>query len=154
MFSFYLTIFLGSDPDILVEKKIKEVKKGKDENFDFLDIEKNSQDGFVLGTMAIMAATPTFESDLPDLGSKSNASNVQLVKDNTTINLQSVAIDKLEISSTDGTTIVEKDNEISPCVVCHKKFKSKSCMNKHLRSVHAGLSDLFNYYFCMPLSII
>lgn len=28
------------------------------------------------------------------------------------------------------------DGEISNCVVCDKRFKSKACLNKHMRSVH------------------
>lgn len=35
---------------------------------------------------------------------------------------------------TDGNT--NGDTEISICVVCDKRFKSKPCLNKHMRSVH------------------
>lgn len=130
-----MNYFFNSDPDILIEKKIKDIKKGKDdskENFDFSDVEKNSQDGFPMGAAAPLPKTPSFESDLNyvDVG---NA--VPALK-------EVVSLDKLEISSSDGALTVEKDNEISSCVVCDKKFKSKSCMNKHLRSVHAGMFSL------------
>lgn len=132
---------LYSDPDILIEKKVKDMKKSKDdskENFDFSDVEKNSQDGFSMVGQPIttLPEIPSFETELENLSVGS--SNMAPV--NQVISLQTVSMDKLEISSFDGasSTVVEKDNEISSCVVCDKKFKSKSCMNKHLRSVHAG----------------
>lgn len=135
-----------SDPDILLEKKVKEIKKSKDdskENFDFLDIDKNSQDGFLVGAIgsATIPETPSIE---PELCDKGVASNVPVLKD-AAGNLPLVSMDKLEINSPDGalTAVAEKDNETSPCVVCDKKFKSKSCMNKHLRSVHAGWFQTF-----------
>lgn len=137
-----IDFILYSDPDILIEKKVKDIKKGKDdskENFDFSDVEKNSQDGFLMVGQSIstMPEIPSFETELKNVSVGS--SNVTPV--NQVISLQTVSMDKLEISSSaDGasSTVVEKDNEISSCVVCDKKFKSKSCMNKHLRSVHAG----------------
>lgn len=73
----------------------------------------------------------------PDLNKFCIENNMSIVKEVAT--LQTVSLDKLEINSSDcGTTNAEKDIEISSCVVCDKKFKSKSCMNKHLRSVHSG----------------
>lgn len=120
----------------MIEKKVKDIKRGKDdskENFDYSDTEKNSQDGFLLGTIASMPET-SFDSDLNKFCIENN---MPIVKEVATS--QTVSLDKLEISSSDGgTSIAEKDIEISSCVVCDKKFKSKSCMNKHLRSVHAG----------------
>lgn len=126
-----------------MEKKVKEVKKSKDdskENHDFSDIDKNSQDGFLVGatiSSATIQETPTFEQDFCDIGV---SSSLPMLNDT----LPLVSMIKLEINSPDGT-IAEKDNETSSCVVCDKKFKSKSCMNKHLRSVHAGLffDDIF-----------
>lgn len=132
---------LYSDPDILIEKKVKDMKKSKDdskENFDFSDVEKNSQDGFSMVGQPIttLPEIPSFETELENLSVGSS----YMAPVNQVISLQTVSMDKLEISSFDGasSTVVEKDNEISSCVVCDKKFKSKSCMNKHLRSVHAG----------------
>lgn len=83
-----------------------------------------------------MPEIPSFETELKNLSVGSN--NVAPV--NQVVSLQTVSMDKLEINSSDGgtSTVIEKDNEISSCVVCFKKFKSKSQMNKHLRSVHAG----------------
>lgn len=40
-----------------------------------------------------------------------------------------------------------KDDRLSACIVCQKKFKSKSCMNKHLRSVHTGSLNSFLFIF-------
>lgn len=116
----------------MIEKKVKDIKKPKDdskENYDLSDIEKNSQDGFLIGNM--MPDTPSYE---PDLSNLAIASSMPLVKE-INGNLQTVALDKLEITSSD---LSDKDGEICACVVCEKKFKSKSCMNKHLRNVHAG----------------
>lgn len=123
----------------MVEKKVKETKKTKDdskENLDFSDIDKNSQDGFLVGTIgsAAIQETPTFEQDFCDRG----VSNCLPILNDTGGTLPLVSMVKLEINSPDGI-IAEKDNETSSCIVCDKKFKSKSCMNKHLRSVHAGL---------------
>lgn len=129
-----------------MEKKIKDIKKGKDdskENFDFSDIEKNSQDGFLLGTsIGSMPDTPSFEPDLCNLGL---GNPVQEVKEPVGL-LPAVSLEKLDINSSDSA-VIEKDNEASSCIVCDKKFKSKSCMNKHLRSVHAGwlFSHLNNF---------
>lgn len=120
-----------------MEKKIKEIKKSKDdskENFDLSDIEKNSQDGFLVGIMSALPETPLFESDLCKIAIPSSVPAVKEVA----ATAQPVSLEKLEISPPESVSI-EKDSEISSCVVCEKKFKSKSCMNKHLRSVHAGL---------------
>lgn len=144
LFSPDLVFFFCSEPDILVEKKVKENKKGKDdskENFDFSDVEKNSQDGFLMTALGTTSDTATcFESDSCNVGvGNSGMGNSMPVVKDAVANVQAVALDKLEIGSPDGTTTAEKDNEISTCIVCEKKFKSKSCMNKHLRSVHSGL---------------
>lgn len=116
-----------------MEKKVKEIKKGKDdskENFDLSDIEKNSQDGFLLG---VISEAPSFETDLCSIDFDSNLSTIK----ETTASLEAVCLDNQDNNLIDSAT-VEKEAEISSCVVCDKKFKSKSCMNKHLRSVHAG----------------
>lgn len=139
-------MYFRSDPDVLIDKKIKEIKKVKDdskENFDFMDIEKNSHDGFLAGAIGTMSEmSPFFAPDLCNIGVLSSIPDVR----DTAEDLQLVGLDKLEIGTPDGATTVEKDNEISSCVVCEKKFKSKSCMNKHLRSVHAGLLLYHDYY--------
>lgn len=121
---------------MLVEKKVKEMKKVKDdskENFDLSDIEKNSQDGFLLGMMASMPETPSFETDLCNIDFGNNVSTVKEATDS----FEAVSLDKQDSNLTEPVT-AEKEIEISSCIVCDKKFKSKSCMNKHLRSVHAG----------------
>lgn len=137
-----MCIIHSSKPDILVEKKVKDIKKGKDdskENFDLSDIEKNSQDGFLLSVIGSMPEAPSFESDLCNVNFNGNVSTTI---QEATVNLQAVVLDKSpEINNTGvdaARTAAEKELEISSCVVCDKKFKSKSCMNKHLRSVHAG----------------
>lgn len=35
----------------------------------------------------------------------------------------------------------------SPCIVCQKIFKSRSCLNKHLRNVHTGTSAFSTFFF-------
>lgn len=37
-----------------------------------------------------------------------------------------------------GAADSAKSDGPSPCIVCKKIFKSKSCLNKHLRNVHTG----------------
>lgn len=136
--AFMQICFSSSDPDVLVEKKVKDVKKTKDdskENFDLSDIEKSSQDGFLVGAVGSLPETLSFESDLSNIGI---ASNVQATKENIAT-IQAVSLEKLEINSPDSAT-TENNNQTSACIVCNKTFKSKSCMNKHLRSVHTGLS--------------
>lgn len=143
----------------MIEKKVKDIKKGssggKDdskENFDLSDIEKNSQDGFLLGVIGgPMPETPTFETDLCNVAF-TNTADVSTVQDttlslpikqeikqemNNTTTVTATTVDTVRVATTAAE--VEKEVEISSCVVCDKKFKSKSCMNKHLRSVHAGL---------------
>lgn len=135
---------------------MKEIKKGgkedSKENFDLSDMEKNSQDGFLLGAIGAMPETPTFETDLCNVAFSTIASTIQ----DAPLSLPIKQEIKQEIISTVDTVraataasaaaaAAEKDVEISSCVVCDKKFKSKSCMNKHLRSVHAGLSTLSVY---------
>ena len=126
----------------MIEKKVKDIKKVKEDSkeiFDLSDIEKNSQDGYLLSVISSMPETPSFETDLCSVGFSSNASTIQ----EATVSLQAVTLDNQEINNTILNSVEsvkqEKEIEISSCVVCDKKFKSKSCMNKHLRSVHAGL---------------
>lgn len=80
-----------------------------------------------------MPDTPSFESDLCNIGFDGNVPTVK----ETTASLEAVSLDKQDSNATELAT-TEKDTESSSCVVCDKKFKTKSCMNKHLRSVHAG----------------
>lgn len=142
---FTLFVWYFSDADVLVEKKEKkEIKKTKDdskENFDFSDIEKNSQDGFLVGVIGSIPETPIFEQDLCNIAIGSSSQETQ---ENANC-LQAVQLEKLEINSPDAAS-TENSNELSSCIVCHKNFKSKSCMNKHLRSVHSGMSHLASYF--------
>lgn len=136
-----ISYFNSSKADVLVEKKVKDIKKcvkeDSKENFDLSDIEKNSQDGFLLSAIASMPETPSFETDLCNVAFNADASAIQ----DATLSLPIKQEIKQEIITTEDTVraATEKEVEISSCVVCDKKFKSKSCMNKHLRSVHAGL---------------
>lgn len=126
----------------MIEKKVKDIKKAKEdskENFDLSDIEKNSQDGFLLDAIGSIPETPSFETDLCNVDFSSNVPTIQ----DATVSLQAIKIEKQETNNIVDTVRAEKEVEISSCVVCDKKFKSKSCMNKHLRSVHAGL---FNHF--------
>lgn len=119
-------------------KEVKEIKKSKEdskENYDLSDIEKNSQDGFLLNVIGSMPETPSFETDLCNVGFSGNVTTIK----EEPVSLQAVTPDKPQINHTSDTVRTEKEVEISSCIVCDKKFKSKSCMNKHLRSVHAGL---------------
>lgn len=150
----------SSNADVLVEKKVKEIKKGakedSKENFDLSDIEKNSQDGFLLDAIGSMPETPSFETDLCNVAFTADASTIQ----DATLSLpikqeikQEIitAADTVRAAATATATASsadEKQVEISACLVCDKKFKSKSCMNKHLRSVHVGLYAISSFFGC------
>lgn len=138
----------SSNADVLVDKKVKDIKKGgkedSKENFDLSDIEKNSQDGFLLDAIHSMPETPSFETDLCNVAFNADEPTIQdaalsqPIKQEIKQEIITPTVDTVS-AATAAAAAAEKEVEISPCVVCHKKFKSKSCMNKHLRSVHAGL---------------
>lgn len=148
--------FNSSNADVLVEKKIKEIKKcGKEdskENFDLSDIEKNSQDGFLLGAIGSIPETPSFETDLCNVAFNADASAIQDATLSRPIKQEIkeeiiTPVDTMRAAAA-AAVAAEKEVEISSCQVCDKKFKSKSCMNKHLRSVHAGLYAISSFFGC------
>lgn len=152
------------------EKKIKEGKKTKDDtkdSIDLSDIDKNSQDSFATDFMNLTSEpmiTAAGTSFVPSLCEIDVNAVMPIVVSETTEPVQSIIIEKIEnINVENGTTNNEKDAEISTCIVCNKNFKSKSCMNKHLRSVHTGniqlnsfkefflfsFKDLFGFLMCL-----
>lgn len=58
------------------------------------------------------------------------------------VDAEAKGIVDLQNESNDG-----KNDRLSACIVCQKKFKSKSCMNKHLRSVHTGSLNSFEFLY-------
>lgn len=154
----------SSNADVLVEKKVKEIKKGgkedSKENFDLSDIEKNSQDGFLLGAIGSMPETPSFETDLCNVDFNADASTLQdatlslpikqEIKQEiiTTMDTMRTAASVATAAAAAAAVAEEKQMEISSCLVCDKKFKSKSCMNKHLRSVHTGMYAISSFFGC------
>lgn len=123
-----------SDADILVERKMKE-RKSKDDGkdgIDLSDIEKNSRDSFGNELGAMQPEPSNSFMAMPMLCDMEAAHPIETLVSAA----PTVAVIKTEnVASND---INDSDNEISACIVCEKRFKSKSCMNKHLRSVHTG----------------
>lgn len=122
-----------SNADILVDRKIKE-KKPKEESkdgIDFSDIEKNSRDSLVNELINMVPESVSASLPLPAL-CEFDAVPIE--------NIPVTAFTPVEKSEscTSIDVLCGNDHEISTCVVCDKRFKSKSCMNKHLRSVHTG----------------
>lgn len=124
---------ISSNPDILLDRKIKE-KKCKDDakdSLDFSDIDKSSRDSLVNDLIGLVPE-PSIQP-LPvlcdfDIVPIENAANASFVP----------------VPESDSSTSIElygSDNEISVCIVCEKRFKSPACMNKHLKSVHTGESS-------------
>lgn len=90
-----------------------------------------------LTTEPLIAAGTTFVPSLCEI----DVATVMPIMVTETISepMQSIPIEKIENINADVmASNSDKDIEISTCIVCNKNFKSKSCMNKHLRSVHTG----------------
>lgn len=118
----------NSNPDILLDRKIKE-KKCKDDTKDSLDLsdlDRNSRDSLVNDLIGLVPE-PSIQP-LPvlcdfDIVPIENAPNASFLAANET---------------NDGSCTTMEFGEVSACVVCSKRFKSAACMNKHLKSVHTG----------------
>lgn len=93
---------------------------------DLSDIEKNSRDSLATESSNLALDYPSTAASLCDFET-----------DNGLESTESPPIQKSE--SNTSIDLCGADNEISACIVCEKRFKSKSYMNKHLRSVHTGM---------------
>lgn len=135
--------FISSNADILVDRKIKE-RKSKDDSkdsVDFSDIEKNSTDSLPNEMVGIMADTSiqilpvinNFEIAPIEISPNTPSDNGKYV-----INSVAITTNGENNSNQQPPTLLDTnvDGEISICVVCDKRFKSKACLNKHMRSVH------------------
>lgn len=94
---------------------------------------------------------------VPSLCEIDVSSVMPIVVGDTVESIQTMAIEKIENINADTSALADDKVETSKCPVCNKTFKSKACVNKHLRSVHTGkfqfpiqfrfiISNLF--YFC------
>lgn len=141
---FLLYIPLHSDADVLVEKRAKDkkIKSEIKESIDLSsDIDRNSRDSMVtvesttqslalaIDYVPMMAAVCDYETEngfesceLPPI------QPMHRTESNTSIDV---------CGSSNGIVSTGHD-EISTCIVCEKKFKSKSYLKKHLRTVHTG----------------
>lgn len=111
----------SSEADLLSDKRAKE-KKIKEESIDGMDLsdlDKNSRDSLAIQSSIVPSG------HLSPLNDSQSFNEVD-----STISM----VDSLETLPTKSS----KNAEISACVVCDKRFKSKSYMNKHLRTVHTG----------------
>lgn len=119
-----------SDADILSDRKAAKDKKIKSDNMkdsiDLSDGDKASRDSLLTDTIAFTSdhSQLTF---VPKTPSECDTSITEPIG--------------LQVEKSESSTSIDTcggDNEPSACIVCDKRFKSKACMNKHLRSVHTG----------------
>lgn len=122
---------------------MKEGKKTKDDtkdSIDLSDLDKNSQDSFtadfmsLTGESLITAGAPY----APSFCEIDVSTVMPIVVGDTVETIQTIAIEKIENINADTALVDDKDETNSRCPVCNKTFKSKACVNKHLRSVHTG----------------
>lgn len=132
------------------------------ESLDFSDVDKNSQDSFANDFLSLTSEpmiTPTATGFIPTMCELDV--NLPPIAEKIMPEVQAAPVEMQETNvPLNGPTPNENDAEISACVVCDKKFKSKSCMNKHLRSVHTGLCyfsfqllERINNQFCVEISV-
>lgn len=131
-----------------MEKKVKE-KKPKEEpkdTLDFSDIDKTSQDSFPndllnLPTEPLITVPPAaFVPTMCDIDVNIPINITEAVA--TEVPAIPVENDEMNTPPIASTPTEKPETEISACIVCDKKFKTKSCMNKHLRSVHTGTNQI------------
>lgn len=115
-----------SEADILSDRKVIKEKKFKSDSMkdsiDLSDGDKASRDSLLADAVTLLS-----EQSQSNFVSECDTNNGELTT--------------CQIENSESNTSIElcgSDNEISSCVVCDKRFKSKACMNKHLRSVHTG----------------
>lgn len=136
IYSYNLCIFFifQSSPNVLVDRKpAKEIKKFKPKIKDSpSDIETCS----VADSPGLMVnsfdSSDVYVGDVSDMISPVELNDVNGSAANgieTDIDCAHVRNGVVESIKSDGP---------SPCIVCNKIFKSKSCLNKHLRNVHTG----------------
>lgn len=107
-----------------------------------MDTDKNSQDSFA-GDYINLASEPILVTELfvPDFSEIDVNATVPVIVNEVAEPLQSIPIEKIENSNTNVVMVIDKipkEPEVFICIVCSKDFKSKSCLTKHLRSVHTG----------------
>lgn len=144
-----------SDADVLLDKKPKECKKPKSK--DQPDVEK-LQDN-VISDLTCLTSNP-IDSVYTSINTDISESLAPIKAGDSDCSTQSVYLEieksPIAVKSNDpnnnnhNTSNSIKEERIMACIVCQKKFKSKSCMNKHLRSVHTGR---FRYIHIQTLTI-
>lgn len=129
IFFFFL---IYSDADILSDRKAAKDKKIKMENtkdsIDLSDGDKASRDSLIADAISIPSEQSQMTSFTQILPIECEPVNNDVVT--------GIQMEKSE--SNTSLDLCGNENEISTCIVCDKRFKSKPCMNKHLRSVHTG----------------
>lgn len=161
-----------SEPDVLVDKRAKE-KKIKAELKDSLDlmsdVERNSRDSMIFephhqhhqqaSTPQTMALSIEYANILPsacDYETENGFESCELPpmqpmmiksESSTSINMCGSTASN---GNSNGGIDANGQEEISICIVCDKKFKSKSYLKKHLRTVHTGKQahNFFNIWLC------
>lgn len=132
---------------------MKEGKKTKDDtkdSIDLSDLDKNSQDSFTADFMSL-TGEPLISSGatyVPSLCEIDVSSVMPIVVGDAVESIQTIAIEKIENINADTSALADDKDETSKCPVCNKTFKSKACVNKHLRSVHTGILSI-NPFRCV-----
>lgn len=136
---------------MLVDKRSKDKKKiDSKDSMDLSDFEKNSRDSLATESSSIAIEPAVLSMDpsaivmeLPTVSAIKTEPilSVPLLCNFETDNgLESMSSDIPSIHKSESSTSIDVcgADEVSTCIVCEKKFKSKTYMNKHLRSVHTG----------------
>lgn len=145
-----LTIF--SEADVLGDKRSRDKKKNDSkDSIDLSDFEKNSRDSLATESSSMAIETSVMVMDVGPIAMDLPSTSAIPMEPVVTIPLlcDFETDTGLETISSDLPPILHKSesctsidvcgtDEVSTCIVCDKKFKSKTYMNKHLRSVHTG----------------
>lgn len=143
---FLFNFIFQSSPNILGDRKpVKEVRKVKPKSKDSPDVERSS----TADSPGLLFDSPTmYVGDVTEM-----ISPLELNDDGTTnggggggcvaATANTVEADTECVNVRNEAVADGKNDGPSPCIVCEKVFKSKSCLNKHLRNVHTGMFGEF-----------
>lgn len=135
--NFVILFFFQSSPNVLVDRKpVKELKKIKPKPKDSPDIETSP-----ISDSSYKLLLQSYDSPIVYVGDADDAELISPVEHNDSLEITASNTDA-DSGFTRNDIPEAKIDEPSMCVVCQKVFKSKSCLNKHLKNVHTGwLSD-------------
>lgn len=140
--NFVILFLIQSSPNVLVDRKpVKELKKLKPKPKDLPDTETSP-----IPDASYKLLLHSFDSPIAYVGDDAEMISSVEHNDSVAINASNADADS---AFTRNDTPEAKIDEPSMCVVCQKIFKSKSCLNKHLKNVHTGSlsnGDIFPFF--------